>query len=89
MLRQLIAEAVFLQNLFSAPAVGAVKLGDQRELFINANLVNTVFVAVQWKCAAVTAETLAFDGIHDEIGSKNMKWVRVVCHAGTITLKWL
>jgi hypothetical protein len=83
---QLEAELVLFHNLFGTPAFGTVKLGDQRLPFVDTHLVDAVLVAVQRKGAAVTAKTLAFDGIHDEIGGECVEWMMDGCHGATIPL---
>jgi len=72
---QLEAEQVLFQNLFCTPAVRAVELGNQRLGFVDTDLVDTVLVAVQCEGAAVAAEALALDGIHDEIRGQSMERV--------------
>src|SRR5450631_3668886 len=84
MFGQLETEAVLFHNLFGAPAFGTVKLGNQRLPLVNAHLVDAVLVAVQRKGAAVTAKTLAFDGIHDEIRGECVERMSSGCHEVTI-----
>ncbi len=73
MLDQFEAEGVLLQNLLFAPTVRTIKFGNQRLRFIDTDLIDPVLIAVERKDAAVTDETLTFDGVHDVVGGKSLK----------------
>lgn len=76
MVHQFEAEAVLLQDLLVAPAVGAVEFGDKRGALFDSNLVDPVLVAVQGQDPPVADKPTAFDGVHDEAGCQGLKGMR-------------
>ena len=80
MLGELKGEVVFLDDLFIAPAPGTVELRDQRFSLFDTHLVNTVFVTVERRGAAVAAVSQAFDGVHDEARRQVVEGVRRLVH---------
>ena len=73
--------AMFFKNLRIAPATGAIKLGDERLAFFNADLVHTVFVAIEREHSAVNEIARTFDGIEDDIGREPVVRCCVLRHA--------
>jgi hypothetical protein len=67
-LRELQRKLVLLEDGGRAPAAGAVELGDHRRPVVAAHLVDTVFIAVQRKDAAIRHVAERFDRLDDEVG---------------------
>ena len=69
------AERVLLANLFIAPALGAVELGDQRRAVLDAHLIDAVFVAVEGEKAAIAEKPGALHRRHDPLRAQTVKGV--------------
>jgi hypothetical protein len=75
-------KGVFFENRGIAPALRPIKLGDERHAFFHADLVNTVFVAIERQQPAVAPETDAIQRIEDEIWrERRERMLRFSAHA--------
>ena len=84
MLGQLQGETVFLQDLRIGPALGAIELGDDGDVVLNAHLIDPVFIGVEGDQAQVTAIAQGFDAVDNGIGGQ---CVIGMGHGGSIAVK--
>ncbi len=75
-------KAVFLDDLLVAPAIGAVEFGDQRRLFLDADLVDAILEAVQGEDAAIAEIPRVLHGVHDEVGGEGFEGMVGFRHCG-------
>jgi hypothetical protein len=68
-------ELVLFENRFVGPALRAVELGDQRLGVFDADLIDTVLLAVERQNAGVAEKADAFDGIEHEVWGERCKRV--------------
>ena len=64
---QLVTEAVFFVDGGVGPALGPVKLGDQKTAIFHCDLINAVLVAVQRQQAAGWQKVEAFDSAENQV----------------------
>src|SRR5690606_17114008 len=79
-LNQLMREMVLLENLCVAPALGPVKLGDQRLGALDADLVDAILIAVESEDAQVGQPPGALHRIDDELGRQLRERVWIATH---------
>ena len=72
--RQFQRQGVLLQDRLAGPASGPVELRDDRRAFVEADLINAVFVAVEREKPAAGTPAALLDGIEQGVG----------CQAGVI-----
>jgi hypothetical protein len=63
-------EAVLFENGFVGPAIGPVELGNQRLLFIDADLIDAVLIAVERENTGVGDKADALDGVQHQVRCK-------------------
>jgi len=81
---ELLREGVLLANGVIGPALGAIELGDDRRIVLDADLVDAVFVAIERKQMAVRAVAERIHAVEDDVGRQRGEGMRRT-HGSTTT----